>query len=118
LSKHLKRGLEKYIEVEHPQEWLFYSQFTKNGKLQPITAGSIGWIIKENRTKVDTHKKITAHTLRHTYATHLLEEGLNFLSLMELLGHQRIETTLIYLHVTNIGSSKKFSPLDTLYTKY
>jgi site-specific recombinase XerD len=47
----------------------------------------------------------------------LLEDGINFLSLMELLGHARIETTLIYLHVANIGSSKKFSPLDTLYAK-
>ena len=61
------------------------------------------------------HTKITAFTLRHTYATHLLEEGINFLSLKELLLHARIETTLIYLHVANIGSSKKFSPLDTLY---
>lgn len=117
LSEHLKRGLQKYIATDHPEEWLFNSQVTKEGKLQGITTSAVGWVIKENRTKVGTEKKITAHTLRHTYATHLLEDGINFLSLMELLGHQRIETTLIYLHVANIGSSKKFSPLDTLYTQ-
>lgn len=117
LSKFLKRGLQKYIATEHPEVWLFNSQVTKDGKLQGITSSSVQWVIKENRSKIDTHKKITAHTLRHTYATHLLEDGINFLSLMELLGHARIETTLIYLHVANIGSSKKFSPLDTLYSK-
>jgi site-specific recombinase XerD len=53
--------------------------------------------------------------LRHTYATHLLEEGLNIMSLKELLGHAFIETTLVYLHVANTGSSRKFSPLDTLF---
>ena len=117
LSKHIARGLEKYIATEHPEEWLFNSQVPKEGKARGMTTSGIGWIVKENRTKVGTHKKITSHTLRHTYATHLLEDGINFLSLMELLGHARIETTLIYLHVANIGSSKKFSPLDTLYKK-
>ena len=73
------------------------------------------WIIKENRSKIGTKKKLTAHTLRHTYATHLLEAGLNLVSLKELLGHARIETTLVYLHVANTGTSAKFSPLDTLY---
>jgi len=115
LGKHLKRGLEKYIKSENPEEWLFNSQITKKGKLQGITPSGIRWIVKENRSKVNTNKKIIPHTLRHTYATHLLEEGLNMLSLKELLGHARIETTLIYLHVANRGSSSKFSPLDTLY---
>ena len=117
LSKHLKRGLQKYIATENPEEWLFNSQITKEGKLQGISPSGIRWVVKENRSKVDTHKKIVPHTLRHTYATHLLEEGLNMLSLKELLGHARIETTLIYLHIANRGSSKKFSPLDTLYQK-
>ncbi|MCD8403922.1 tyrosine-type recombinase/integrase [Tenacibaculum finnmarkense] len=53
----------------------------------------------------------------HSYATHLLEDGLNIISLKELLGHAHIETTMVYLHVANTGSSDKFSPLDTLYNK-
>tara|TARA_B110000971_G_C19990450_1_gene491705 strand:- start:658 stop:1404 length:747 start_codon:yes stop_codon:yes gene_type:complete len=115
LSKHLKRGLQKYIETENPEEWLFNSQVTNEGKQQGITTRAVQWVVKENRTKIGSHKKITAHTLRHTYATHLLEEGVNLLSLKELLGHARIETTLIYLHIANRGSSAKFSPLDSLY---
>ena len=115
LSDHLARGLQKYIKAENPEKYLFYSQVTKDGLRQSITVRTIQWVIKENRTKIGAHKKITAHTLRHTYATHLLEAGMNLLCLKELLGHARIETTLVYLHVTNTGSSAKFSPLDILY---
>jgi len=116
LSKYLVRGLKAYIATESPVEYLFNSQVTDKGKPRGLSRSTIQWVIKENRTKVNTHKKITSHTLRHTYATHLLEEGLNIMALKELLGHARIETTIIYLHVTNTGNSVKFSPLDTLYS--
>ena len=115
LSNLLIRGLKKYIASESPVLYLFNSQVTDNGNPRGITRSTIQWVIKENRSKVATHKKITSHTLRHTYATHLLEEGLNIMALKELLGHARIETTIIYLHVTNTGNSIKFSPLDRLY---
>jgi site-specific recombinase XerD len=117
LSDHLIRGLKKYLKSSRPVKYLFNSQVTKEGVPQGITVRTIYWIIKESRSKVSTQKKFTAHTLRHSYATHLLEDGLNMMSLKELLGHARIETTMIYLHVANIGSSIKFSPLDSLYTK-
>lgn len=115
LSDILARGLKKYIESENPVTYLFNSQITKEGKIQPITPRAIQWVIKENRHKVSS-KKVTAHMLRHTYATHLLEDGVNIVALKELLGHAFIETTLVYLHVANTGTSKKFSPLDTLYS--
>jgi integrase/recombinase XerD len=115
LSKYIVKGLNQYIQSESPVEFLFNSQVTDNGTPRSITVRAIQWVIKENRSKVGTHKKITAHTLRHTYATHLLEDGLNIMAIKELLGHARIETTIIYLHVANVGNSKKFSPLDTLY---
>ncbi|MDD7888326.1 tyrosine-type recombinase/integrase [Flavivirga sp. 57AJ16] len=117
LSAHLIRGLKRYLETEHPITYLFNSQVTKQGEPLPITVRAIQWVIKENRSKVATQKKFTAHTLRHSYATHLLEAGLNIISLKELLGHAHIETTMVYLHVANTGSSKKFSPLDTLFSR-
>ena len=117
LSVYLIRGLKSYLETEKPIKYLFNSQVTKQGIPQPITVRSIQWILKESRPKVATQKKFTAHTLRHTYATHLLESGLNIVSLKELLGHAHIETTMIYLQVANTGTSKKFSPLDTLFSK-
>jgi integrase/recombinase XerD len=115
LSKHLKRGLQSYLDTEHPVHYLFNSQVTKDGVPQGLTNSNIQWVIKENRSKIGSSKKITAHILRHSYATHLLEAGLNLVALKELLGHAHIETTLVYLHVANQGSSAKFSPLDTLY---
>jgi site-specific recombinase XerD len=115
LSDHLARGLQQYFTTETPEKYVFNSQITNDGLAQGLTTRGIQWIIKESRSKVSTKKKYTAHTLRHSYATHLLEDGLNIISLKELLGHACIETTMVYLHVANTGSSCKFSPLDTLY---
>ena len=115
LSPILIGGLKKYLTTETPVEYLFNSQKTQDGVPQKMSTNGIRWAIKESRGKINTKKKITAHTLRHTFATHLLELGLNIMSLKELLGHAHIETTLIYLHVANLGSSAKFSPLDKLY---
>jgi integrase/recombinase XerD len=115
LSDHLVRGLKKYVRTENPQVYLFNSQVSKDGNTRGLTTNGIRWIIKENRSKIGSSKKITAHTLRHTFATHLLEYGVDIVSLKELLGHAHIEMTLTYLHVANLPSSSKFSPLDRLY---
>ena len=64
-----------------------------------------------------SHKDISTHTLRHTYATHLLEDGLDILTIKNLMGHANIETTMIYLHVAQMSKDRAFSPLDTLYRK-
>ena len=117
LSDMLARGLKKYINNDHPADYLFYSQVSTDGNQQPITARAIQWAIKESRSKISTYKKFTAHTLRHSFATHLLEDGINILTIKELMGHKRIETTMIYLQIAELDNHKKFSPLDTLYTK-
>jgi site-specific recombinase XerD len=67
--------------------------------------------------KCKLQKGITLHTLRHSYATHLLEFGMDILSIKELLGHERIDTTMIYLHVAKPRRTNLFSPLDRLYEK-
>lgn len=115
LSEHLARGLKKYIETENPQTYLFNSQITKDGHPRGLTTNGIRWVIKENRSKIGSNKKITAHMLRHSFATHLLEYGVDIVSLKELLGHAHIEMTLHYLHVANLPTGAKFSPLDKLY---
>lgn len=115
LSHHLARGLKKYIATENPQRYLFNSQVTKDGVSRGLTTNGIGWIVKENRSKIGTNKRVTAHMLRHSFATHLLEYGVDIVSLKELLGHAHIEMTLTYLHVAQLPSCAKFSPLDKLY---
>lgn len=117
LSPILKRGLQTYLRTENPQKWLFNSQVTQQGQAMAYTARGVQWVIKEAKSKLRLEKKVTAHVFRHTYATHLLEDGMDIVSVKELLGHVRIETTLMYLHVANIGRKPKFSPLDTLYKK-
>ena len=117
LSDHLARGLKKYFSTEHPYLWVFNSQVTKGGQVKSYTQSGVRWAIKEAKSKTGIQKKVTAHMFRHSYATHLLEDGLDIVSIKELLGHARIETTLIYLHVANLGKKPKYSPLDTLYKK-
>jgi integrase/recombinase XerD len=115
LSDILAKGLKKYFETEHPYRWVFNSQVTKEGEVLQLTQRGVQYAVKEAKRKTGISKKLTAHVFRHTYATHLLEDGLDIISIKELLGHAYIETTLIYLHVANLGKQPKFSPLDTLY---
>lgn len=117
LSIILINGLKKYLKTENPYRWVFNSQVTKQGKPSAITQRGVQWAICEAKSKISTKKKVTPHTFRHSYATHLLEDGLDIMSIKELLGHACIETTLIYLHVSNLGKKPKYSPLDTLYKK-
>jgi len=121
LSDMLIRGLKSYIAVEQPQTWLF------NGKEQEINGRSGGdfdsrysqrgvqWAVTQAAKAAGISKEMSVHTLRHTYATHLLEDGLDIVSIQHLLGHACIDTTLVYLHVAQSGRIKPFSPLDTLY---
>jgi site-specific recombinase XerD len=69
-------NIKKDFETEKPVKYVFNSQVTKEGVTQPLTTTGIQWEIKECRSKVNTQKKFTAHTLRHSYATHLVEERL------------------------------------------
>lgn len=118
----LIKGLKAYIEAERPDGWLF------NGK-QPVEGRAGGafdsrysqkgvqWAVNEARKAAGIIKPMTVHTLRHTYATHLLEDGLDIMSIKDLLGHECIDTTLVYLHVAQNGRVKPFSPLERLYAK-
>ena len=82
-----------------------------------MTTAGIRWVISESARKCGFRKGISVHTLRHTYATHLLEFGMDIVSIKELLGHARIETTMIYLHVAKSNRINLFSPIDRLYKK-
>lgn len=116
LSEHLVRGLKTYMSAESPVRWLFNpAKPDSKGCPQSYSPKGVQFVVYSSRKKAGMIKDITTHTLRHTYATHLLEDGLDIMSIKDLLGHTRIETTLVYLHVAQSGRVKPFSPLDTLY---
>jgi site-specific recombinase XerD len=114
LSKLQIRGLKKYIAAENPSTWCFNGYDRENHPTALSTRG-VQWIVREARKHSGIQKEITTHSLRHSYATHLLEMGLDIMSVKDLLGHADIQTTLVYLHVAQLGRQKPFSPLDRLY---
>jgi site-specific recombinase XerD len=102
----------------NPIEWLFNGKdkFPNTGlKSIRFTQKGIGFAISQARKKAGIQKKFSSHNLRHTFATHLLEDGLDIINIKDLLGHSHIDTTLIYLHVAQYDKRRSFSPLDTLY---
>lgn len=75
----------------------------------------VQWAVKEAAKRAGIRKEVHVHTLRHTFATHLLEDGLDIVTLKNLLGHENIETTMLYLQVAQLNTRPAFSPLDTLF---
>jgi site-specific recombinase XerD len=70
--------------------------------------------IKEVARRVGLVKSASCHTLRHTFATHLLEDGCDIRTIQELLGHRDVKTTMIHTHVLNRDGKGLYSPLDRL----
>ena len=111
LSNYIAKGLKKYISAEHPHLWLFNGK-EPDGRYSPK---GLSWVMREALKKTNIQKNVNLHSLRHSYATHLLEDGVNIVTIKELLGHATIQTTMIYLHVAQLPHTPPHSPLDRLY---
>ena len=108
ITQHLKPILQEWIKNISPENYIF------TGIHGQYTASSIRQILKQARKKAKLTKNVHPHTLRHTFATHLLENGYALTDVQPLLGHSRIETTMVYTHLARPKLCNVKSPLDTL----
>ncbi len=107
LSEKLISLLREYYRIYQPREWLFEGQ--KGGKYSPT---SVAKILKNVVKKSGIQKHVTPHSLRHSFATHLLEQGTNLRYIQEILGHEDPKTTQIYTHVATNELRNIRSPFD------
>ena len=103
-------SLEIYKKLYQPNKYVFEGQFAG----EPYSTGSARSVMRQALKKSGLEKKATVHTLRHSFATHLLESGTDIRYIQKFLGHASIKTTTIYTHVSKIASDKIASPLDRL----
>ena len=109
LSEKIVVMIHTYLNEYNPKEYLFEGQ--KGGK---YSVKSVQNIFQKALQKADIKKKATVHTLRHSFATHLLEKGTDIRVIQEILGHASTKTTEIYTHVSTRTISSIRSPLDDL----
>jgi integrase/recombinase XerD len=113
LSEKLLETLRRYFREYTPKQWLFYGP-TRETPMNPRT---VQRMIRQTALDAGLTKRVTAHLLRHSFATHLLEQGTSLRYIQELLGHKNLKTTLVYTHVSPKALDRVLSPLDRLPIK-
>jgi integrase/recombinase XerD len=110
LSEQLLQSLRYYWRIYRPSDFLFPG----NDANKPINVKTIQRVMTNARVKAGIKKPATMHTLRHSFATHLLEQGVDIFTIQKLLGHSHIRTTCIYIHIQRKNIVKIINPLDQL----
>jgi site-specific recombinase XerD len=113
LSPTLLETLREYWKAFRPVRWLFEGR-PKGNPLSPSTAEKV---FTHAAARAGVSKRVSFHSLRHAFATHLLEDGTNIRIIQVLLGHQSLNTTQVYTHVAKTYVNRTVSPLDHLQEK-
>ncbi|WP_340203536.1 tyrosine-type recombinase/integrase [Ascidiimonas sp. W6] len=104
--------LRNYYKIYRPKQWLFEG----HNDLQ-YSASSIRQVFNRSKRKALGNSSATVHTPRHSFATHLLENGVNLRYILQLLGHSSRKTTEIYTHVSTTHLTNFRSPFDLVFKK-
>jgi site-specific recombinase XerD len=111
LSPRLLSELRTYWKRYKPKYWLFTNFRTK----KHITKSCPHQAFERTRKKLNIKKRVTFHSLRHSFATHMLEAGVDIRTIQVLMGHSSLNSTARYLHIARKKLSSSKSPLDLLY---
>ena len=114
LTPKLLEALRQYWRWKKPQNYLFPSTPGHRGREGSISHKTIWYACKIAAAKAGIKKRIGPHTLRHSYATHLLEAGADLRTIQLLLGHQELKDTIIYLHLSQRHLHAAINPLDQI----
>jgi site-specific recombinase XerD len=115
LSEKLRGELRHYYVKVRPKTYLFPSDYKKNED-RPLSYQAVRCIYEKARKRAGVKNGEGIHTMRHSFATHLLEAGHDIRKIQVLMGHSKLSTTMIYLHVSRETLSKVPSPLDLIDT--
>lgn len=107
LSKNLIKKLEKFIKKNPNWKHLFSED-------KPLTTRNIQKIVQKAAKNANLSKTVHVHTIRHSFATHLLENGVDIRKIQALLGHSSLNTTQLYTHVSSSQLKQIKNPLDNL----
>jgi site-specific recombinase XerD len=114
LTPKLLEALRDYWRWKKPRVYLFPSKMRAPGVEQPISDKTVWNVCRTAATRAGIQKKLGPHTLRHCFATHLLEGGADLRTIQLLMGHERLEDTTIYLHLSQRHLHAAVNPLDQL----
>ena len=114
MTTKLLEALREYWRWKRPQDYLFPSTKGHRGIEQPISAHTIWYICSEAAKRAGIKKRIGAHTLRHSFATTLMESGTDLRTIQLLMGHAHLEHTARYLHMSQRHLHAAPNPLDQI----
>ena len=118
LPSHTLAVLRGYWRIHRNSAWIF-PRLGHSGKLgptatRPMDASSVRGALSRVLVQLKFKKRVTVHTLRHSYATHLLEAGVNIRRIQQYLGHRSLSSTMVYLHLTTQGHQRAYGIIDNL----